>query len=74
MLIGYLHSYVRYWKLKFKEQPLTTYCTSFVMNKKDSTLEDKKSNQSDFYFLLSDCLMEDKTLRYELQRAKLVRA
>ncbi|XP_023245306.1 zinc finger protein 277 isoform X2 [Copidosoma floridanum] len=68
--IASLKSYVRYWKIKFKGQLLTTYCTTFYMDKKDVTPKNT-TNQDEFYFLLSDCLMEDKTLRYELKQAKL---
>lgn len=34
---------------------------------------DGKRSKDEHYFLLSDCLMEDKTLRYEIDQAKLVR-
>ena len=56
--------------MKFKEQPLTTFCTTLTDSCNLKSEEGKTSHE--FYFLLSDCLMEDKTLRDELQRAKLV--
>ncbi|OXU26081.1 hypothetical protein TSAR_000197, partial [Trichomalopsis sarcophagae] len=69
--IASLKSYIRYWRVKFKEQPLTTFCTTLTAEKKDSASADSIPGIDDFYFLLSDCLMEDKTLRDELRRAKL---
>lgn len=65
--IASLRSYVHYWSTKFKEAPLTTYCSTLLM---DST-PDGQPSKNECYFLLSDCLLEDKTLRDEIHRAKL---
>ena len=61
-------SYVHYWSTKFKEAPLMTYCSTLLM---DCT-PDGQPSKNEHYFLLSDCLSEDKTLRDEIHRAKLV--
>lgn len=45
-----------------------TYCTTLLM---DRTPDDQPS-KNEHYFLLSDCLLEDKTLRSEIHQAKLV--
>lgn len=47
---------------------MTNYCTTLLM---DCT-PDGKPSKNEHFFLLSDCLSEDKTLRYEIHRAKLV--
>ncbi|XP_053982205.1 zinc finger protein 277 isoform X2 [Hylaeus volcanicus] len=65
--IASLKSYIHYWGFKFKEEPLTTYCTTMVM---DCT-PDGKPSKNESYFLLSDCILEDKTLRDEIYQAKL---
>ncbi|XP_012218804.1 zinc finger protein 277 isoform X2 [Linepithema humile] len=65
--IASLKNYVHYWNVKFKEAPLTTYCTTLLM---DCT-PDGQSSKNERYFLLSDCLSEDKTLRDEIHQAKL---
>ncbi|TGZ56171.1 Uncharacterized protein DBV15_01680 [Temnothorax longispinosus] len=65
--IANLRSYVHYWSIKFKEAPLTTYCSTLLM---DCT-PDGQPSKNEHYFLLSDCLSEDKTLRDEIHRAKL---
>lgn len=65
--IANLRSYVYYWSIKFKEAPLTTYCSTMLM---DCT-PDGQPSKNEQYFLLSDCLSEDKTLRDEIHRAKL---
>ncbi|XP_014486740.1 PREDICTED: zinc finger protein 277 [Dinoponera quadriceps] len=65
--IASLRSYIHYWSIKFKEAPLTTYCTTLLMD----FMPDGKPSPDEQYFLLSDCLSEDKTLRYEIQQAKL---
>ncbi|XP_018342205.1 PREDICTED: zinc finger protein 277 [Trachymyrmex septentrionalis] len=65
--IANLRSYVHYWSTKFKEEPLTTYCSTMLM---DCT-PDGQPSKNEHYFLLSDCLSEDKTLRDEIHRAKL---
>ncbi|XP_077256045.1 zinc finger protein 277 [Temnothorax americanus] len=65
--IANLRSYVHYWSIKFKKAPLTTYCSTLLM---DCT-PDGQPSKNEHYFLLSDCLSEDKTLRDEIHRAKL---
>ncbi|XP_076647036.1 zinc finger protein 277 [Halictus rubicundus] len=65
--IANLRSYIHYWAVKFKEMPITTYCTTMLM---DCT-PDGQPSKNETYFLLSDCLLEDKTLRDEIHRAKL---
>lgn len=65
--IACLKSYVHYWSIRFKEQPLTTFCTTLLM---DYT-PDGKPSKKESYFLLSDCTTEDKTLRDEIHRVKL---
>ncbi|KAK2583997.1 hypothetical protein KPH14_006456 [Odynerus spinipes] len=65
--IASLKSYVHYWSIQFKEQPLTNFCTTLLM---DCT-PDGKPSKNESYFLLSDCISEDKTLRDEIHRVKL---
>ncbi|XP_043278166.1 zinc finger protein 277 isoform X2 [Venturia canescens] len=65
--IASLRSYVHYWGVKFREAPITTYCTTLLM---DCT-PDGKSSKNEVYYLLSDCISEDKTLRDELHRTRL---
>ncbi|KAK0181496.1 hypothetical protein PV327_003775 [Microctonus hyperodae] len=65
--IASLQSYVHYWRVKFSEQLLTTFCTTVLM---DCT-PDGEPSKNEVYYLLSDCISEDKTLRDELRRAKL---
>ncbi|XP_070161115.1 zinc finger protein 277 [Polyergus mexicanus] len=65
--IASLRSYIHYWSVKFKEEPLTTYCTTILM---DCT-PDGQPSKNEHYFLLSDCLSEDKILRSEIHHAKL---
>lgn len=63
-----IFSYVHYWGVKFKEEPLTKFCTTMLM---DCT-PDGKPSKNERYFLLSDCISEDKILRDEIHQAKLV--
>ncbi|XP_006608794.2 zinc finger protein 277 [Apis dorsata] len=65
--IASLKSYVHYWSVKFKEEPLTKFCTTMLM---DCT-PDGKPSKNERYFLLSDCISEDKILRDEIHQAKL---
>ncbi|XP_015601475.1 zinc finger protein 277 isoform X2 [Cephus cinctus] len=62
-----LKCYLKYWGVKFSEASLNTFCSTLSM---DCT-PDGKPSKNECYFLLSDCLPEDKALRMELQRAKL---
>ncbi|XP_046609624.1 zinc finger protein 277 isoform X1 [Neodiprion virginianus] len=65
--IASLKSYIHYWRVKLSEAPLTQFCTSLLM---DCT-PDGKPSKNEPYFLLSDCVAEDKTVRFEIQQAKL---
>ncbi|CAK9825364.1 Zinc finger protein 277 [Anthophora retusa] len=65
--IASLRSYIYYWGVKFKEEPLTKYCTTMLM---DCT-PDGKPSKNETYFLLSDCISEDKILRDEIHHARL---
>lgn len=65
--IASLKSYIHYWGIKFKDELLTKFCTTMLM---DCT-PDGKPSKNERYFLLSDCITEDKTLREEIHRAKL---
>ncbi|XP_012268924.2 zinc finger protein 277 [Athalia rosae] len=65
--ISSLKSYIHYWRVKFRGAPLTEFCTSLLM---DCT-PDGRPSKNEPYFLLSDCITEDKTLRSEIQQAKL---
>ncbi|XP_076181556.1 zinc finger protein 277 isoform X2 [Ptiloglossa arizonensis] len=65
--IASLKSYIHYWNFKFKEEPLTKFCTTMLMD----CMPDGKPSKNESYFLLSDCILEDKTLRDEIHRAKL---
>lgn len=63
-----LISYIRYWSNRFKEHPITDFCTTILM---DCT-PDGKPSKDESYFLLSDCISEDKALRDEVYKVKLV--
>ncbi|XP_003490408.2 zinc finger protein 277 [Bombus impatiens] len=65
--IASLKSYIHYWSVKFKEEPLTKFCTTMLM---DCT-PDGEPSKNEKYYLLSDCISEDKTLRHEIHQAKL---
>ncbi|XP_066602399.1 zinc finger protein 277-like [Prorops nasuta] len=65
--IASLKSYVHYWGFKFKDEPIQNFCSTLLM---DCT-PDGTPSPGEFYFLLSDFLAEDKTLREEIHRAKL---
>ncbi|XP_060818823.1 zinc finger protein 277 [Bombus pascuorum] len=65
--IASLKSYIHYWSVKFKEEPLTKFCTTMLM---DCTPAGEPS-KNEKYYLLSDCISEDKTLRDEIHQAKL---
>ncbi|XP_072944777.1 zinc finger protein 277 [Epargyreus clarus] len=65
--IADLSAYVKYWRLRFKDQSLPYFCTTMLLdNKPDGT---KSKNEE--YFLLSDVLPEDKELRANLVQTKL---
>lgn len=65
--IASLKSYVNYWRVKFRDEPLTKFCTTFL----GDCTPDGKASKNENYFLLSDCIAEDKILRSELRREKL---
>ncbi|KOC69728.1 Zinc finger protein 277, partial [Habropoda laboriosa] len=65
--IASLKSYIHYWGVKFREEPLTKFCTTMLM---DCT-PDGKPSKNETYFLLSDCISEDKVLREEIHCARL---
>ncbi|XP_049876377.1 zinc finger protein 277 [Pectinophora gossypiella] len=65
--ISDLNEYLRYWRLRFRDNSLPFYCTTMLLdNKPDGT---KSKNEE--YYLLSDVLPEDKELRTNLQQTKL---
>ncbi|CAH0694743.1 unnamed protein product [Spodoptera exigua] len=65
--IADLKEYLRYWRLRFKDQNLPYFCTTMLLdNKPDGT---KSKNEE--YYLLSDVLPEDKELRTNLQQTRL---
>ncbi|XP_023953473.2 zinc finger protein 277 [Bicyclus anynana] len=65
--IADLPGYMKYWKLRFKDQNLPFFCTTMLLdNKPDGT---KSKNEE--YFLLSDVLPEEKELRLNLRQSKL---
>lgn len=51
---------------------LSTFCTTLTMDDHKDSSGQKKTIPEKLYYLLSDCLPEDKTLRDEIRRAKLV--
>ncbi|XP_047032225.1 zinc finger protein 277 [Helicoverpa zea] len=62
-----LKEYLRYWRLRFKDENLPFFCTTMLLdNKPDGT---KSKNEE--YYLLSDVLPEDKELRTNLQQTRL---
>ncbi|KAL4701973.1 hypothetical protein ACJJTC_017819 [Scirpophaga incertulas] len=65
--IADLCAYLKYWKLRFRDQSLPFFCTTMLLdNKPDGT---KSKNEE--YFLLSDVLPEDKELRSNIKQIKL---
>jgi len=68
-LIADINKYIRYWKNKFLETPLTAYCTSMQadVSKKDC---DEVAEVREFS-LLSDIVPEDRMLRHQLQTDRL---
>nr|XP_012146711.1 PREDICTED: zinc finger protein 277 [Megachile rotundata]XP_012146712.1 PREDICTED: zinc finger protein 277 [Megachile rotundata]XP_012146713.1 PREDICTED: zinc finger protein 277 [Megachile rotundata]XP_012146714.1 PREDICTED: zinc finger protein 277 [Megachile rotundata] len=65
--IASLKSYIHYWGIKFEKEPLTTYCTTVLMK----CTPDGKPSENETYYLLSDCISEDKAVRDEIHRARL---
>lgn len=65
--IADLNSYLRYWRLRFKDESLGFFCTTMLLdNKPDGT-----KSKDEEYYLLSDVLPEEKELRSNLQQEKL---
>ncbi|RVE47337.1 hypothetical protein evm_008018 [Chilo suppressalis] len=65
--IADLNAYIKYWRLRFKDESLPYYCTTMLLdNKPDGT-----KSKDEEYFLLSDVLPEDKELRFNLQQNKM---
>lgn len=65
--IGDFKSYTKYWSERLKGKPLDEFCFKIVTN----SLGTDKGEQEEYY-LLSDSLPEEKTLRESLQKHKLV--
>ncbi|XP_041982388.1 zinc finger protein 277 [Aricia agestis] len=62
-----LKAYMRYWRLRFKDQNLPFFCTTMLLDSKP----DGTKSKNEEYFLLSDILPEDKELRQNLIQEKL---
>ncbi|XP_063401923.1 zinc finger protein 277-like isoform X2 [Mytilus trossulus] len=65
-LISHFQRYLLYWKARFKEQPVEDFCSIILTNSGD-----KDEGPKDQYYLLSDVLSEDKSLRNFLQKKTL---
>ncbi|CAI9724398.1 finger 277 [Octopus vulgaris] len=65
-LIANLKKYILYWKKRMKGHPITDFCSTIVLNSKESDIG-KREN----YYLLSDVFPEDKYLRQYLQKKRL---
>ncbi|TRY54858.1 hypothetical protein DNTS_001812 [Danionella cerebrum] len=65
-LIADFPRYMMYWKRRFKDQPLTDFC-SVIKTNSEGPIE-----QQEDYFLLCDILPEDRVLREQLQQRRLV--
>ncbi|XP_060079200.1 zinc finger protein 277-like [Ylistrum balloti] len=61
-----LKRYLVYWKQRFKEQPITDFCSVIRTN-----TGEKDREPSEDYYLLCDVLPEDKSYRQHLQKKKL---
>ncbi|XP_054582216.1 zinc finger protein 277 isoform X3 [Eptesicus fuscus] len=64
-LVADFRRYVLYWRRRFREQPVTDFCSVIRINSA-APLEEQDS-----YFLLCDVLPEDRVLREELQAQRL---
>lgn len=65
--IADLKEYLRYWRLRFKDEGLPFFCTTILLEGKPDGSEAKNNE----HYLLSDVLPEDKELRLNLQQARL---
>ncbi|KAH9505106.1 hypothetical protein Btru_059561 [Bulinus truncatus] len=64
--IANLPAYLRYWKKRMEEKPITEFCSKIVTN---TGVKDAAPKEE--FYLLCDALPEDKMLRENLQRKKL---
>ncbi|XP_036183181.1 zinc finger protein 277 isoform X2 [Myotis myotis] len=64
-LVADFQRYILYWRRRFREQPITDFCSVIRINS-TAPLEEQDS-----YFLLCDVLPEDRVLREELQAQRL---
>ncbi|XP_070280909.1 zinc finger protein 277 isoform X2 [Myotis yumanensis] len=64
-LVADFRRYILYWRRRFREQPITDFCSVIRINS-TAPLEEQDS-----YFLLCDVLPEDRVLREELQAQRL---
>ncbi|XP_063386576.1 zinc finger protein 277 [Cydia fagiglandana] len=65
--IADLFEYLRYWRLRFRDESLPYFCTTMLLDSKP----DGTKSKDEQYYLLSDVLPEDKELRSNLQQTKL---
>ncbi|GAB1608687.1 zinc finger protein 277-like [Argonauta hians] len=65
-LIANLKKYILYWKKRMKDLPVTDFCSTIVLNSKETDIGKRED-----YYLLSDVLPEDKYLRQYLQKKRL---
>ncbi|GFO06365.1 Zinc finger protein 277 [Plakobranchus ocellatus] len=65
--IGNLAVYLRYWKERLKTRPISEFCSKIVTN---TGVKDEAEKEE--FYLLCDALPEDKDIREQLQRKKLV--
>ncbi|XP_023344580.1 zinc finger protein 277 isoform X2 [Eurytemora carolleeae] len=70
-LIADFPQYVRYWKNKFNDKPVTAYCTSLRAEVSTQTTEAGTVKEMRDFSLLSDIVPEDKELRKKLQLERL---
>lgn len=66
LLISQFQRYLSYWKARFKEQPVEDFCSVILTNTREEDAGPKEQ-----YYLLSDVLPEDKSLRNFLQKKTL---
>uniref|UniRef100_A0A2C9LJ23 C2H2-type domain-containing protein n=1 Tax=Biomphalaria glabrata TaxID=6526 RepID=A0A2C9LJ23_BIOGL len=64
--IANLPAYLKYWKKRMEDKPITEFCSKIVTN---TGVKDEAPKEE--FFLLCDALPEDKDLREHLQRKKL---
>ncbi|BFZ10310.1 hypothetical protein BsWGS_13349 [Bradybaena similaris] len=64
--IANLPAYLRYWKTRFDEKPISEFCSKIVTN-----IGAKDQAPKEEFYLLCDALPEDKSIREHLQRKKL---